>query len=183
MKWQTFLKEYRAKHPTISYKVALSRASKEYKSKCSSDSVITNKLKKATRKQKDQVCDILNLDTNRQPNAKKSVRHTGFDNVVEFKKPSQDYYDNPYWNEDMQDAYFEMSDDELDRQTQKDIKGEQRQQKNLKKWIKKDRLSNNPFAVLSTLGNGRVTGSGMMLGNDHRTYSPDWYLHPKVMRY
>ena len=175
MKWQTFLKEYRAKHPTLSYKVALSRASKEYKSKCSSDSVITNKLKKATRKQKDQVCDILNLDTNRQPNAKKNVRHTGFDNVVEFKKPSQDYYDNPYWTDEIYDGYRKMSTKELDRETKKDIKREQMIQRNLKKLITKD--------VLSTLGNGTVTGSGMMLGNDHRTYSPDWYLHPKVMRY
>lgn len=45
----------------------------------------------------------------------------------------------------MQDAYFDMSDDDLDKQTQNDIEREQRQQKNLKKWIAKDRLSNNPF--------------------------------------
>jgi hypothetical protein len=175
--WNTFLREYRAKHPTLSYKTQVSRASTEYRSKCG-PATMQKKLKTATQVQKNKICEVLNLDTNLKPNAKKGVRHAPTKKIRHFKKPGASYYDNPYWNKKMKDEYFDMPDEDLERLTQKEIRQENKQQKDLKKWVNKNRRSNNPFNVLSTLGSGRATGSG--IGDNTRFYDdhfPEWYMH------
>lgn len=180
--WTTFLREYRAKHPTLSYRTQLSRASAEYGSKCR-PTVLTKKLKTATQAQKDKICEVLNLDTNLKPNDKKSVRHATMAKRRQFVKPGADYYDNPYWTDEIYENYQNMSRKELDRITKAEISQENKTQKQASNWFKKEgkQLKNNPFHVLSTLGRG-VTGAGAGgYTGTHSFYTsdhfPKWYIH------